>query len=61
MKNDRTFLYSLTGAQTISLSNDIDVGADQAQVMEKIETYKIRHFADLKSYCVLYKYYMVSH
>ena len=36
------FIYSQTGARANALLNDTDVEADQAQVMEEIETYEIR-------------------
>ena len=36
-----TILYSLTFTQTIPVSNDIDVGDYQPQVMEEIRTYEI--------------------
>ena len=37
-----SILYSLTGTQIFPLSNDIDVGEYQPQVMEEIEMYEIR-------------------
>jgi len=45
LDKDWTILYSLTEARTIAVSKDTDVGEYQPQVMEEIETYKIRFFS----------------
>ena len=42
-------LYSLTGAETIPLSNDTDVDEYEPQVMEEIEMYENRFLLIRKS------------